>query len=94
MSYVLDDAGVVVSRCDAADNPTAHATGALRSVLAMPLVPQPPPAATVPAPQGPNPEPDHNAKPGPNAQPNPNHDPALTVTPPVTAAAACRHGVS
>lgn len=47
VSYVLDDAGVVVSRCDAADNPTAHVTGALRSVLAMPLcVPQPPPAAT------------------------------------------------
>ena len=45
VSYVLDDAGVVVSRCDVADNPTAHATGALRSVLAMPLsVPQPPPA--------------------------------------------------
>ena len=57
VSYVVDDAGVVVSRCDAPDNPTAHATGALRSVLSMPLSapqpPPPPPAAAVPPPPPP-----------------------------------------
>ena len=35
-SFVVDDAGVVVSRCDEPDDPTGHATRALRSVLDMP----------------------------------------------------------
>ena len=65
VSYVVDDAGVVVSRCDAPDNPTAHATGALRSVLGMPL-------------SAPNPNP--SPSPNPAKRPTPALTIALALT--------------